>query len=293
MLQLRSLSHLIALSRRLNFARAAEDLAISQSALSRSIQALEQQLGMRLFDRDRSGVTLTPQGRLAVERAAVLLAEADDLARHLKLAAGGAAGRVRFAMTPLPASTLLPKLISTRLGSAPDITHEVVVRDDHALWELLVAGDIEFFVANEGSAFDAPPPRAETLGHFPVRGIVRVGHPLLQGADPEAKFPVVRSSWAGVPLPPSIQRRMLGAPNVIEDFGSLARIAASTDAIWFSSPYAVAEELKRGSLCVLDPDKDDWQRDVRIIMYSLERRSQSPWAHAIKQSLRQQMKALA
>ena len=46
MLQLRSLQHLVVLAGRLNFARAAEDVGISQSALSRSIQALERQLGL-------------------------------------------------------------------------------------------------------------------------------------------------------------------------------------------------------------------------------------------------------
>ena len=96
MLHLRSLTHLIALARRLNFARAAEELGISQSALSRSIQALEAQLGMRLFDRDRAGVALTPQGRVAVARAAVLLAAAEALERHLLQSASAEAGKIRL-----------------------------------------------------------------------------------------------------------------------------------------------------------------------------------------------------
>lgn len=293
MLHLKSLAHLMALSRRLNYARAAEDLGISQSALTRSIQALEKQLGMRLFDRDRSGVALTPQGRLAVERSAVLLADAEDVERHLALAAGARAGRVRFGMAPLPASALLPPIISERIGIAPEVTHEVTVRDADALWELLVSGEIEFFVTNEGFDFDTLTPRIETLGHFPVGGIVRAGHPLLGDASVDAKFPVVRSSWTGLPLPSTIGDRMLGSPNVIEDFGALAKIAASSDAIWFSSPYAVPHELRSGVLCELPCIEDDWPREVKIVMYTLERRSQSPWARSIKQSLRQQIKTLA
>ena len=293
MLRLKSLTHLLALSRRLNYARAAEDLHISQSALTRSIQALEKQLGMRLFDRDRTGVMLTPQGKLAVERCAVLLADAEDVERQLVLAAGARAGRVRFGMSPLPASALLPLIISERLGAASDVRHEVMVRDADALWELLVSGEIEFFVTNEGFAFDSPPPRVETLGHFPVGGIVRAGHPLLAAAPTEAKFPVIRSSWTGVALPQSIRDRMLGLPNVIEDFGSLAKIAGSSDAIWFSSPYAVPMELGAGSLRELPGSGDDWPREVGILMYTLERRSQSPWARSIKESLRHHIKELA
>lgn len=293
MLQLRSLNHFVTLSRRLNFARAAEDLGLSQSALTRSIQALERQLGMRLFDRDRAGVSLTPQGRQAAERATVLLAEAGDLERQLVLSANAEAGRVRFGMAPMPARALLPAVISHRLKVAPDVTNEVVVRDLDALWTLLLAGDIEFFLSNEGAVPDSPLARAETLGHFPISLIVRAGHPLLHDACPGEKFPVVRSSWTGLPLPPEIQDRMRGSPNVIEDFGSLAAITAASDAIWFSSIYAVTEELKAGRLRELPRPPEVDQRQVRIVMYTLERRSQSPWARALKQQIRIAIKTLA
>jgi DNA-binding transcriptional LysR family regulator len=293
MLQLRNLNHFVTLARRLNFARAAEDLGLSQSALTRSIQSLERQLGMRLFDRDRAGVSLTPQGRQAAERATVLLAEAGDLERQLVQSASAQAGRVRFGMAPMPARALLPAVISNQLRAAPDVTHEVVVRDLDALWALLLAGDIEFFLSNEGAVPDSPLARAETLAHFPISLIVRAGHPLLQGECPDAKFPVLRSSWTGMPLPPEIQDRMHGSPNVIEDFGSLAAITAASDAIWFSSIYAVTEELKAGRLRELPRPPDIAQREVRIIMYTLERRSPSPSARALKQQIRAEIKRLA
>ena len=50
------------------------------------------------------------------------------------------------------------------------------VRDADALWALLVAGEIEFFVANEGAGFDSPRPRVDLLGRFPVALMVRAGH---------------------------------------------------------------------------------------------------------------------
>lgn len=152
---------------------------------------------------------------------------------------------------------------------------------------------IEFFVTNEGFDFDNPHPRVETLGHFPVGGIVRAGHPLLSETSTEAKYPVVRSSWTGLSLPQSIHAHMLGTPNVVEDFGALAKIAGSSDAIWFSSPYAVPHELRKGTLRELPGHGDDWPRDVGIVMYTLERRSQSPWARSIKDSLRTHIRALA
>lgn len=293
MLQLRSLNHLVTLARRLNFARAAEDLGISQSALSRSIQALERQLGMRLFDRDRAGVSLTPQGRQAVERAGVLLADADDLERQLALSASAEVGKVRFGIAPMPARALLPAVMSERLKIAPEVVNEVVVRDADALWSLLVAGEIEFFVTNEGFSFDSPPPRVETLGYFPISLVVRAGHPLLSDDCPGRMFPVVRASWTGLPLPPDIQDRMKGSPNIIEDFGALAAITATSDAIWFSSTYSVMDELRSGQLRELPRVAPPYPHGVRVMMYSLERRSQSPLARSLKQAMRQQIKALA
>jgi DNA-binding transcriptional LysR family regulator len=286
MLQLRSLRHLVMLARRLNFARAAEELGISQSALSRSIQALEAQLGMRLFDRDRAGVSLTPQGEQMVERAGTLLADADDFEHHARLNALGAAGRIRFGIGPMPARALLPLVRADRLRDAPDMTNDVVVRDVDGLWALLLAGDVEFFVSQEGLLADATQARIETLGHFPLSLIVRAGHPLLAGDCPGATFPMVRSSWVGLPLPPEIRSRVRGAAHIIEDFGSLAAVTAATDAIWFSSTYAVTGELAAGRLCELPRPAEVTPLEVRIGMYTLARRSPSPAARAFRQAFR-------
>lgn len=293
MLQLRSLRHLAVLAQRLNYARAAEDLGMSQSALSRSIQALEAQLGFKLFDRDRGGVSLTPQGRQVVERASSLLADAEDLERQSILTAKGAAGRVRLGMTPMIARALLSSVLTERLTVAPDVTNDVMVRDVDALWSLLVAGEIEFFMAPDGPIPDAAPARVDTLGNFPLSLIVRAGHPLLESDCPGATFPVVRASWAGLPVPSEIQDRIRGTPNVIEDFGSLAAITAATDAIWFSSTYSVVEELRAGTLRELPHPPHVPPRAVRMMMYSLARRSPSPLARSFKETFRHHLKALA
>jgi DNA-binding transcriptional LysR family regulator len=292
-LQLRSLRHILAVSRRLSYARAAEDLGISQSALSRSIQSLERQLGMRLFDRDRAGVQLTPQGQDVVERAAVLLADADDLERQFFLNAQGEAGRIRFGMAPMPARALLPAVLSERLAEQPDVTNEVIVRDVEALWALLVAGEIEFFVSQDGLLPDSAQARIEALGQFPLSLIVRAGHPLLSDDCPGMTFPVVRSSWAGLPLPAEIADHVRGASNVVEDFGTLAMLTASSDAIWFSSAYAVTEELAAGRLRELPLPALVPPREIRVVMYTLARRSPSPLARSFKQAFRQHVKVLA
>ena len=72
-MDLKRLRYAIGLADELNFARAAEKLHLSQPALSRSIQTLEEELGMLLFDRDNRNVAVTTAGAVFLDRARQLL----------------------------------------------------------------------------------------------------------------------------------------------------------------------------------------------------------------------------
>jgi DNA-binding transcriptional LysR family regulator len=85
---LRLLRHARALAELGSFARAAQTQHLSQPALSRSIQALEQRVGAKLFERTRHGATLTDVGRLFMEQAWDLLSRADDMSREVALFRG-------------------------------------------------------------------------------------------------------------------------------------------------------------------------------------------------------------
>lgn len=249
---------------------------MTQPTLSHSIQSLERQLKVRLFDRSRGGVILTPQGQVIAQRAAFLLTDAEDLERHARQSSQGKRGRIRFGLAPMPARTLLQQVLAARLNTSPSVTNEVVVRDVEELWSLLVAGEIEFFVCPDRPLHDLSQARVEVLGTFPLSVIVRNCHPLLQDETNERRFPLLRSSWAGVPVPHEIQHRILKAPNVVEDFATLAAITASTDALWLSSPYAIRGELREGALVELLRA----QQRVEVAPYALRRRSRSPLAGA-------------
>ena len=78
-MNLRHLEHWLALAETGSFSRAAEKLHITQSALSRSIQALEEELGGPLVDRIGKRNELTPLGRSVLERARRIVHEASEL----------------------------------------------------------------------------------------------------------------------------------------------------------------------------------------------------------------------
>jgi DNA-binding transcriptional LysR family regulator len=80
--ELRQLRYFLTVAEELNFGRAAERLRIAGPSLSQQIKALERDLNVRLFDRDRRSVTLTPTGAALLPDVRALVAQADELRRR-------------------------------------------------------------------------------------------------------------------------------------------------------------------------------------------------------------------
>lgn len=125
-LNLQLLEQFTALARTKNFTRAAEELHLSQSALSRAIQKLEDQLGQPVFERKPREVVLTELGELLLERAKHILQLMEDTFSELSEA--GRRGRIRLGAIPTIAPYFLPGLLSSFAKKHPDIS--VIVQED-------------------------------------------------------------------------------------------------------------------------------------------------------------------
>lgn len=116
----------LAVARLGNITRAAEELAISQPALSRSMQRLEEEFGQQLLERKTRAVALTEAGSLLRARAEQVLGILDDT--RAQIADDGGSGRVRIGAIPTIAPYLLPRFLSDCRGALPNA--ELLVQED-------------------------------------------------------------------------------------------------------------------------------------------------------------------
>jgi LysR family nitrogen assimilation transcriptional regulator len=121
-MDLRQFRYFIQAARRENFRKASDDLRIAQSALTRQIQHLEQELGFLLFDRVKRGVRLTAAGQRLLERSQHILGEVDRLKESLQIEAHVPSGPASLAAPPSIGRLLFNRLALTFLKSYPKVT---------------------------------------------------------------------------------------------------------------------------------------------------------------------------
>ncbi len=132
--------------------RAAERLYLSQPAVSQHIRALEKTLGVKLFDRGRRGVTLTPAGQVFLERTPHLLRTIHDVTEATQAAAQGEDYRrlrIRIGATAGVGNCLLPhwirrfydqhlhSTVTLHIASTPELVHQLAGQS----LELAIVGD--------------------------------------------------------------------------------------------------------------------------------------------------------
>jgi LysR family hydrogen peroxide-inducible transcriptional activator len=119
MITLRQLRYFEALSRHLNFGRAARECAVSQPALSLQIQDLEAKLAVDLVERGRSSIALTETGRIIARRAGEILTAVNDLVDYARHRGGTLTGPLRLGVIPSIGPYLLPAILPALKAEFP------------------------------------------------------------------------------------------------------------------------------------------------------------------------------
>ncbi|MCX7512410.1 LysR substrate-binding domain-containing protein [Frateuria hangzhouensis] len=181
MFDFRQLRYFVAVAEELSFTRAAQRLHISQPPLSQQIQALEQDLGARLFDRDKRNVALTEPGRILLEQARQILAKAEETRGHVSDAAAGFSGVLRLAYTiSVTFHRALPQTLLRFRQYAPKVRMQLHEMYSEPQFAALRADQIDVgFVRDEPRhPSDAQALRMDVVDYEPLVLAVPCGHPL-------------------------------------------------------------------------------------------------------------------
>lgn len=143
-MDLDQLRYFLRVAERQNFTRAAEDLAISQPALSRSIQRLEEELGQPVFERKTRSIVLTEAGLLLQSRAQQVLTILEDT--KAEITDDGQSGRVRVGAIPTIAPYFLPELLQSFSRAYPKATLIVQENTTDSLIKSCTQGEIDLAI---------------------------------------------------------------------------------------------------------------------------------------------------
>jgi len=214
------LRHLIALVESGSFSRAAEALFLTQPALSRSIRALEDEMGQALFDRVGRRSELTPFGRDVLERARQIVFEVDELDAGARRLREGRAGSLRVGMGSGPGAMLMTPLLLEMARHHPAMHLTISRGSTDRLVQGLRERELDALVIDARSLSPSPDLRVETLSEMRGLFMCRKGHPLLRSTG-VLRFAAVRKfPIASTPLSDEVARLLVAirasAPDLVE-----------------------------------------------------------------------------
>jgi DNA-binding transcriptional LysR family regulator len=270
---LRHLEMVRALAEYRHFGRAADALGVSQPSLTRSLKHLEDQLGVRLFER-HDGVTPTIFGRAMIERGESLLLGYSELLREIALMKGLGVGALKVATGPYPAEISAQKAMGLLAARHPGLHLQLTMTDGARVIDDLLHGRVDLGLVDVSEAIphqdlEAQPVRTSRL-HFYCRS----GHPLAARANPGVAD-LMEFPWVGPTAPARIRSAMPETdkpyglfdpiknrfqPRVVVDTVSAAKdVVLASDALAVALPTMIEHELNT-CRCVLLPVELAWMR---------------------------------
>ena len=239
------LRHLISLARTGSFSQSATALFLTQPALSRSIRALEAELGQPLFDRVGRHSELTPFGREAVERARELVLAADDLRESGRLAGDGQEGVLRIGMGSGPGAMLMTPLLLKMAQERPRLRVEIARAGTELLVQALRERTLDALVVDARSLQPAPDLHTQCLHDMKGAFMVRGGHPLSKLRGGPSFDDLLRYPIASTPLSDEVARVLVerygprAHPSVCvtlrcEEIPGLVEVARRSDTVLLS-----------------------------------------------------------
>lgn len=288
------LRHLVCLAQTGSFSKAAQAQFLTQPALSRSIRALEDELGMALFDRIGRRIELTPFGRTTLARAQQLLSDADELQGSSRRHRSGEAGVLRIGMGSGPGAMLMTPLLMQTAQQRPQLRVEIARAGTELLVQALRERSLDALVVDARSLRPAADLRAEFVHEMRGAFMARRGHPLARRRGAVAFDALLRYPIASTPLSDEVARLLIEryGPRAhpaecvtlrCEEIPSLIEVARHSDAVLLAIRAAAPELVELTLRPALDAT-------ARFGLVTLARRTEPPGLEAVRQLMGQLLK---
>lgn len=173
---LRILQYIDTVARVGSIRKAAEDLALTASALNRRIQDFETEFGTPIFERLPRGVRLNAAGELLVRQARAQMAEMERVRSQVADLSGIRRGHVRIACSQAVAYAFLPEMVASYKARFPDVSFEVLVRDHLGAQQALMDYSADLALIIEPSFQSAMQPLC--IVEQPLYAVMGRDHPL-------------------------------------------------------------------------------------------------------------------
>jgi DNA-binding transcriptional LysR family regulator len=253
---LKQLEVFVAVAETLSFSKGAEKTCITQSTASQHIQGLEEELGIRLFDRGRGGALLTEAGKLFFGRANRILSECDESRSAVRRFLGMEDVVLKVGASNIPGTCLIPASLGKFQAACPRVRLEVTQGDSKSVVQQLVTEEIELgFI---GGRYDDERVHFEEMGEDTiVCAVVRDRSTKTGLSQAElCKVPlVVREQGSGTQkavyealAKTWINRESLRIVAVLGSNEAVKRALLEGAGYAFVSSMSIGEELANGSL---------------------------------------------
>lgn len=251
----------VALAAHRSFVRAAAELGISQPTLSKSIARLEDELGLKLFDRSLAGVLPTPIGQIVSERARRIIDETSRLKRETQLLNAGEVGQIRIGVGLALGPVFLPRLAHALAEDYPKLRLRLIVEQRHRLMRELVSGDLDFVIlaaAEDLAEYDL---RVFDVMRQPMVAVAAPSHPLAKRGRLNNQEFAQHLGIANTTANFFLHRELLGLPPDCEDHSShivtnefhvVRTLVAAGHATSMGPRHVFEEDIRANRMVVLD-----------------------------------------
>jgi DNA-binding transcriptional LysR family regulator len=299
------LRHAVSVAEHASFRRAAATLRISQPALTKSIQALESELGVKLFERRRDGVVPTEFGKLVVEHAHDLLQVESEFLRRINLLAGLETGSLKVALGPLPTAMSAYPAAGALLSKHPNLRISFQSTAWREVTQAVVDKKVDLGIAElSGAALDDSL-QTELVGQHRAYFCCRAGHPILRKRAITLKD-LLQYPWATTRLPPrqaATLPRDIGRAGYIDSFSGdfvpavdvgtptiLGHLVVQSEVLLLCTLTLVEQDLKTGGVVIVPTPGLDFRASYGFIY--LRSRPLSPATEAFMNEIRAQERVL-